>query len=83
MKNKTIKSIDDLMYKFLKFDYKKAQASRAKLKSKKRPTSIALEEETIDELKGLAEQKGIPYQVLMRSFILEGLHKSKNIPHSS
>jgi predicted DNA binding CopG/RHH family protein len=42
-----------------------------------KPTSIALEDETIEELKELAAVKGIPYQVLMRSFILDGLRKSK------
>jgi hypothetical protein len=28
-------------------------------------------------LKALAEWRGVPYQVLMRMFILEGLHKSQ------
>lgn len=42
-------------------------------RKKKMPTSVALDPETIEGLKSLAERKGIPYQVLMRSFILEGL----------
>lgn len=77
MKNKTIKNSDEIMYKNIEFDKKSALAARRLLKSKKKPTSIALEEETIEELKELAAEKGIPYQVLMRSFILEGLKKSK------
>lgn len=46
-------------------------------KNKKTPTSVALDPQTIQSLKELAEKKGIPYQVLMRSFILEGLDKAK------
>ena len=39
------------------------------------PTSVALDEQTTRKLKEVAEEKGIPYQVLMRSFILEGLRR--------
>lgn len=77
MKNKFLKNTDESLYKNIEFDKKAALAARKLLKSKKKPTSIALEEDTIEELKELAVQKGIPYQVLMRSFILEGLKKSK------
>jgi hypothetical protein len=45
-------------------------------KQQKLPTSIALEEWTIKELKALAESRGVPYQVLMRMFIIEGLQRS-------
>ncbi|OFZ45909.1 MAG: hypothetical protein A2381_19445 [Bdellovibrionales bacterium RIFOXYB1_FULL_37_110] len=44
---------------------------------RKTPTSVSLPPEVVDELKKLAEKKGIPYQVLMRSFIIEGLDKMK------
>ncbi|MBC7540347.1 MAG: hypothetical protein H7281_16105 [Bacteriovorax sp.] len=77
MKKKIVKNTDAAMYKKIEFDKKSAQSARKLLKSKKKPTSIALEEETIEELKELAALKGIPYQVLMRSFILDGLRKSK------
>jgi predicted DNA binding CopG/RHH family protein len=77
MKNKMIKNTDESIYKTIEFDKKAALAARKLLKSKKKPTSIALEDETIEELKELAAVKGIPYQVLMRSFILDGLRKSK------
>jgi len=46
-------------------------------KKRKMSTSIALEENTIDALKALAEWRGVPYRTLMRMFILDGLHKSE------
>ncbi len=45
--------------------------------TKRKPTSVALEERTIQELKALAKQQGIPYQVLMRIFIMYGLETMK------
>jgi predicted DNA binding CopG/RHH family protein len=63
------------------FDVAASQAGRVRLRAarlkRKMPTSIALDEETIEELRKLAEQKGIPYQVLMRSFIIEGIKRAK------
>lgn len=59
------------------FERKKILEAARRLKKKRKfPTSVALEEETIKELKILAEWRGVPYQVLMRMFILDGLHKS-------
>ena len=45
--------------------------------SRKKPTSVALDETTIHELKAAAEKQGIPYQVLIRVFILDGLDRMK------
>ena len=45
--------------------------------SRKKPTSVALDETTIRELKAVAEKQGIPYQVLIRVFILDGLQRIK------
>jgi predicted DNA binding CopG/RHH family protein len=45
--------------------------------SRKKPTSVALDETTITELKDIAEKQGIPYQVLIRVFILDGLERLK------
>ncbi|MCB0341274.1 MAG: hypothetical protein H6626_09725 [Pseudobdellovibrionaceae bacterium] len=45
--------------------------------SKKKPTSVALDETTILELKKIAEKQGLPYQVLIRVFILDGLERFK------
>lgn len=60
------------------FERKKILAAAKRLKKgRKLPTNIALEESTINELKALAEWRGVPYQVLMRMFILDGLHKSQ------
>lgn len=61
------------------FEGKKILAAAKRLKNKRKlPTSIALEEGTISELKTLAEWRGVPYQVLMRMFILDGLRKCRD-----
>lgn len=58
------------------FDEKKLLAAAKRLKSSRKvPTSIALEKETVRELKSIALDQGVPYQVLMRMFIIEGLKK--------
>jgi predicted DNA binding CopG/RHH family protein len=60
------------------FEKKRIIEAAKRLKRKRKlPTSIALEESTINELKALAQWRGVPYQVLMRMFILDGLHKSQ------
>jgi predicted DNA binding CopG/RHH family protein len=65
-------------YSKIEFDEKKIISAMKRLKSQRKlPTSIALEEATIYELKELADKKGVPYQVLMRMFILDGLRKMK------
>jgi predicted DNA binding CopG/RHH family protein len=57
------------------FEKKKILDAAKRLKKRRKlPTSIALEDETVKELKVLAESRGVPYQILMRMFILEGLH---------
>ena len=62
------------MYKENKFEKEKSLKGRKeRLKKKKLPTSVALDEHTIAQLKAIAEERGIPYQVLMRSYILKGL----------
>ena len=65
-------------YEKIDFDEKKIVAAMKRLKSQRKlPTSVALEEVTVFELKELAHKKGVPYQVLMRMFILDGLRKMK------
>ncbi len=64
---------DDEMYIDNKFDSEASLKDRAARKKRKLPTSVALDSETIFKLKSVAEEKGIPYQVLMRSYILKGL----------
>ncbi|MCM2351400.1 MAG: hypothetical protein NDI69_15365 [Bacteriovoracaceae bacterium] len=60
-------------YNEVSFEVEKTLNSRRTWKTNKKPTSVALEQETIDQLKQIAEERGIPYQVLMRSYILKGL----------
>ena len=52
-------------------------AMRRYKESRKKPTSVALDEKTIAELKAIAEKQGIPYQVLIRVLILNGLERIK------
>jgi predicted DNA binding CopG/RHH family protein len=62
------------------FDEKSILEAAKRLKARRKiPTSVALEENTVKALKAVAEDRGVPYQVLMRMFILEGLKKLKKI----
>ncbi len=54
----------------------KAAAKRARA-ARKRPTSVALDLQLIEELKAEAKARGVPYQVLMRMFIIEGFKRLK------
>lgn len=56
-------------------EVKKAYDKRKK--AKKFPTSISLPDEVVVELKAIANDKGVPYQTLMRMLIIEGLEKLK------
>ncbi len=70
---KSLKEYNNIVY-----DEKKIIESARRLKQgRKLPTSVALEERTVTELKKIAQRKGVPYQILMRMFILEGLEKLK------
>ena len=63
-------------YDRVEFDTKEIIAGLSRLKgARRKPTSIALEEELLIELKEVAASKGIPYQVLMRLLIADGLKK--------
>lgn len=67
-------------YENISFDEKAIISAAKRLReARKMPTSVALEKSTLDELKVIAAHKGIPYQVLMRMFILEGLRKMKKV----
>lgn len=61
------------MYKETTWEENKVKANRDEKRKKLRPTSIALNEDTVAQLKRIAEERGIPYQVLMRSYILKGI----------
>jgi predicted DNA binding CopG/RHH family protein len=77
MKKQYAKSLKEYEGPF-DLDSKKILAAMKRFKdSPKKPTSVALDETTIQELKALAETQGIPYQVLIRVFILDGLDRMK------
>ncbi len=66
------------VYDRIEFDSKEIIAGMSRLKgSRRKPTSIALEEDMLNELKSLAQKKGLPYQVLMRLLIADGLKRMK------
>jgi hypothetical protein len=66
-------------YDKIEFDPKEIIAGMMRLKGHRRkPTSVALETDLIRELKSIAEKKGIPYQVLMRLLIIDGVRRIKS-----
>lgn len=79
--NKVIKNNKELseMYKETEVTdeaLKAAHEFRRERKSHwKKPTSVSLDQEDVDALKKIAVHDGIPYQVIMRSFIKEGIRK--------
>lgn len=73
MTKKYVKSLPE--YDEVEFD--EVAVKKARKIGRKMPTSVSLPPETVEELKALANKKGIPYQVLMRSFIIEGLESMK------
>ena len=79
MKKSYVKSLEEYEDTF-ELDSKKIVAAMKRFKdSPKKPTSVALDETTIQELKTVAEKQGIPYQVLIRVFILDGLDRIKKV----
>ena len=77
MKKTYVKSLKTYKKTSLLDSDKILEAMRRFKDSPKKPTSVALDQETIDELKIVAEKNGIPYQVLIRVFILDGLDRIK------
>ena len=60
------------------FDEKKILASLKRSKgSRKVPTSVALDPKLVVEIKDAADERGVPYQVLLRMFIVDGFKKWK------
>lgn len=65
-------------YDEIDFDKKEILDGMARLKgARRKPTSIALEETVIKDLKAVATKKHIPYQVLMRLIITDGIKRLK------
>jgi predicted DNA binding CopG/RHH family protein len=65
-------------YEKVTYNRKKVRATALRLKkARKQPTSIALDPAVIQQLKKEAQARGVPYQVLMRMLIVDGLKKMK------
>jgi hypothetical protein len=65
-------------YDKIDFDPKEIIAGMSRLKGgRRKPTSIALEGDMIRELKSLAKERGVSYQVLMRLLIADGMKRMK------
>ncbi len=65
-------------YERVTYDRKKVRGMARRLKAaRKQPTSVALSPDVILELKREAEERGLPYQVLMRMLIVDGLKRLK------
>jgi hypothetical protein len=65
----------DADWKAVKNGLKKTRSASGE--PKKIPTSIALDPRFVAELKKEALARGIPYQILMRMFIIEGFQRMK------
>ncbi len=77
MKKSGVKSLKEYDETY-ELDAPKILAAMKRYKdAKKKPTSVALDEKTVQELKGIADKQGIPYQVLIRVLILNGLDRLK------
>lgn len=70
--------------KTIKADWKAVKRGLKKVRAeigepKKVPTSVALDPRFVADLKGAARARGIPYQILMRMFIIEGFQRMKKL----
>lgn len=55
------------------YDENAIAAAVKRLKSRRKvPTSVALDPDLVVAIKQAAEERGVPYQVLLRMFIIEG-----------
>jgi predicted DNA binding CopG/RHH family protein len=65
-------------YEKVSFDSARVKAAVKKTRpARKQPTSVALDPQLVEELKAEASARGVPYQVLMRMFIVEGFKRLK------
>lgn len=71
---KSLKAYD----KPVTLDAEKILAAMKRHGGRKRPTSIALDEGTLRELKAISSKLDLPYQVLVRVLILDGLKRLKD-----
>ena len=65
-------------YERVSFESGKIRAAAKRTpRARKQPTSVALDPQLVAELKDEAKARGVPYQVLMRMFIVDGLKRLK------
>lgn len=76
MKNTYVKSLKEYE-KTMEFDSASLFAALKRVKGRRKPTSVALEDDSIKELKKIATKLDVPYQALMRLFILDGIQRFK------
>ena len=63
-------------YRKVSFESSKIRAAMQRARtSRKQPTSVALDPQLVEDLKAEAKARGVPYQVLMRMFIIEGFKR--------
>lgn len=65
----------DADWKAVKSGLKKVRAAQGGVK--KVPTSVALDPGFVADLKKEAAKRGVPYQILMRMFIMDGFQRMK------
>lgn len=66
-------------YRKAEFEARRVRKAVEKARgARKKPTSVALDPKFVDELKREAQSRGVPYQVLMRMFIVEGFKRLKH-----
>ncbi len=71
--NKQYVKSDTSYEKPSEYDEKKILAAMKRLKAKRKvPTSVALDPDLVAAIKEAADARGVPYQVLLRMFIIEG-----------
>ena len=76
--NKRYVKSDKSYEKPSEYDENAIAAAMKRLKSKRKvPTSVALDPDLVDAIKQAAEDRGVPYQVLLRMFIIEGFKSWK------
>jgi hypothetical protein len=76
MKNFYVKSLKEYEGD-QEFDTEALFSALKRASGRRKPTSVALDEKTILDLKKIAKKIDVPYQALMRLFILEGINKFK------
>lgn len=76
MKNTYVKSLKEYEGG-MEFEMGSLFAALKRVKGRRKPTSVALEEKSIQDLKRIAKKLDVPYQALMRLFILDGINRFK------